>query len=63
MRDDVGEIDEDPSAVVVALGARNVEPVLFRGVDDRVGDRTRLNFRAARDDDERIGDGGPALEI
>ena len=59
----VAEIDQDPAAVAIALGARDVEAVFARGVGDRIGDRARLDFRAAGDDDERVGDDGPAVEV
>ena len=63
MRDDRAEIDQDPAAVLIALGAGDREAIFPRRIGDRVGDRTRLNFRAAGNDDERIGDDGPAVEV
>ena len=55
MDDHVAEIDEDPSAVGITLGAGDVEAVLAGSLGDAVGDRARLDLRAARRDDERIG--------
>ncbi len=62
VRDDRAEIDEDPAAVGVALGARDGEIGLARFLDDGVGDRTRLNDRSAGRDDEGVGDDRPPFE-
>jgi hypothetical protein len=63
MRNDRAEVDQDPAAVLIALGAGDREAVFPRCIGDRIGDRARLDFRAAGDDDERIGDDGPAVEV
>ncbi|HZX67264.1 MAG TPA: hypothetical protein VFE70_00195 [Candidatus Elarobacter sp.] len=60
--DDVTEIDQDPAAVGMALGAA-AHTCGLRLLDDRVGDRACLNRRAAGHDDERIGDDGTSGEI
>jgi hypothetical protein len=41
----------------------HLEPVLAGCVGDRIGDRAGLDFRAAGNDDERIGNDGPAVEV
>jgi hypothetical protein len=63
VRDDRTEIDQDPTAIGVPLRTRHPESVLAGGVRDGVGDRSRLNFRAPGDDDERIGNDGPAVQV
>ena len=63
MGDHGADVDQDPAAVGVPLGARDREPILAGRLDDRVGDRSRLNLRAARDDDERVGDDGTPIEV
>ncbi len=60
--DDVAQIDEDPAAVAVALGARDRAAVGAYGLGDRVGDGAGLDVGAARRDDERVGDDRAALE-
>ncbi len=62
--DDHGtQINENPAAVSVSLSPRDGEPVDPHGLCDRVRDRARLDLRAARHDDERVGDDRSALEI
>jgi hypothetical protein len=61
--DDVPQIDQDPPAVVIPFGSSDRETVVAGGLRDRVGDRASLDFRAASDDHERVGDDGAALEI
>jgi hypothetical protein len=61
--DDRTQIDQDPAALSVPLRTRHREAVLARRIGNRVGDRPRLNFRAPGDDDERIGNDGPAVEV
>ncbi len=63
MGDDRPQIDQDPAAVVIALGPGDRVAVLPRGLDDRVGDRPGLDLRAAGGDDERVGDDGAAIEV
>ena len=63
VNDDRAEIDEDPAAVAIPLGARDRESIRARGLGNRVGDRARLDFRAPRHNDERIGYDRAALEI
>jgi hypothetical protein len=61
--DDIAEVDQNPAAVGVALGTGDRKAILPHRIRDRIGDRAGLNFRAAGDDDERIGNDGPALEV
>jgi hypothetical protein len=63
VRDDIAEIDQDPAAVGVALGTGDRKAVFPHCVGNRIGDRARLDFRAAGNDDERIGNDGPAIEV
>ncbi len=60
--DDVAEVDQDPPPVGVALGTA-AQPRLRGFLDDRVGDRARLDHRAPGHDDERIGDDGASGEV
>lgn len=53
--DDVAEVDEDPSSVGVSFDPRNCVRRCFGRLDDRIGNGARLNFGAARDDDEGVG--------
>ena len=62
MRDDGPKIDEDPTAVGVALGPCDWEASFLGLLDDGVGDRARLDLRAARRDDEGVGDDRAAFE-
>jgi len=57
------EADQHPAAVGVPLGARDRQAVLANALGDRIGDRARLDGRAAGDDDELVGDDGPPVEI
>jgi len=57
------EIDQDPAAVGIPLGARDRQTVLANALGDRIGDRARLDGRAAGDDDERVSDDRSAVEI
>ena len=63
MRHDIAEIDQDPAAVGVSLRTGDLEAVLADRVGDRIGNRAGLDFRAAGNDDERIGNDGPAIEV
>jgi hypothetical protein len=63
VRDDRAEVDQDPAAVRVPLRTRDRKAVLTNGIRNGIGDRARLNFRAPGDDDERIGNDGPAVQI
>ena len=63
VRHDGSGIDQDPAAVGVAFGTRDREAGRAGLRDDCVRDRARLDFRAAGDDDERIGNDGPAIEV
>ena len=61
--DDRAEVDEDPAAVVVAFRAGDREAGAADRFDDGIGDRPGLDFRAAGDDRERIGDDRAPFEI
>jgi hypothetical protein len=63
MHDHVAEVDQDPAAVGVAFGARDLASVVACALRNRVGDGTRLDDRAPGDDDECVGDDGPPIEV
>ena len=63
MRDDVAEIDEDPAAVGVAFEAANRTALALRRLDDRIGDRTGLNFRAPANDGKRVGENRASVDV
>ncbi len=49
VHDHVAQIDQNPRALIVPLDARDFVAFAFGALDDRVGNRTRLNFRAPGD--------------
>src|SRR6185312_4503262 len=57
------EIDQNPAAVRIPLGARDAEAVLPGRFGDRVGNRAGLDLRAPGDHHERIGNDGAAGQI
>ena len=63
MRDDRAQVDQDPAAVGIPLRTGDRKAVFTGGLADRVGDRPRLNLRAAGNDYEGVGDDGPALQL
>jgi len=60
--DDRPEVDQNPAAVGVPLGARHVEAGVASFLNDRVCDGSRLDFRTAGRDDESIGHDRTAFE-
>lgn len=62
MGNDGAEIDQNPAAVGVPFGSCDAEPGPFDRFDDSVGDRTRLNLRSSRGENERVRNDGASLE-
>lgn len=52
----VPQVEQDPAAVGVALDPLHRVAFGFGALGNRVGDRARLNLRAAGNDDERVGE-------
>ncbi len=56
MNDHRPEIQEDPAAFGVAFDARDPPAGGFDRLDDRIGDRSRLDLRAPGDEREVVGE-------
>ena len=59
----MAEVDQNPTAVAIALRPGHGETVLADLLGDGVRDRARLDLGAPAYDNERVGDDSPPIEI